>query len=92
MHMFARCRAAVAPSLIILVLALGMVGVTPNRNASAAPRAGVSPEEKATLLANHNEWRTRYNSPALVWDDNLAAFADAWGHAAGQHGRLRASP
>jgi uncharacterized protein YkwD len=50
----------------------------PNRDASAAPREGVSPDEKATMLANHNEWRARYNSPALVWDDNLAAFADAW--------------
>jgi uncharacterized protein YkwD len=68
---------AFLPSLVIVSLAMGLLASS-RGNATAAPRAGVSPDEKTTLLADHNAWRARYNSPALVWDDALATFADAW--------------
>src|SRR5689334_13710282 len=72
-----RCRALV-PSLVIVSLAMGLVVSSGSHASAAAPRAGVSPEEKATFLTDHNAWRAKYNSPALVWDDEIAAFADAW--------------
>lgn len=30
------------------------------------------------MLGAHNEWRQRYNSPPLTWDNDLAAVAQDW--------------
>lgn len=69
---------ALVSSLVIVSLAIGLIVSSGSRASAAAPHTGVSPEEKATFLADHNAWRAKYNSPPLVWDDEIAAFADAW--------------
>ena len=68
---------AFGPSLFVIGLAIG-VALTSSGRASAGPLSGVSPDERAALLADHNAWRAHYGSPALVWDDNLAVYAGAW--------------
>jgi pathogenesis-related protein 1 len=37
-----------------------------------------SPDEQTALVAAHNDWRARYNSPPVVWDDTVAAVAQDW--------------
>lgn len=38
----------------------------------------ITPDEQSTLLAAHNDWRARNNTPPLSWDDNLATLAQDW--------------
>jgi pathogenesis-related protein 1 len=40
--------------------------------------AMITPDEQNTLIAAHNDWRARYNTPPLAWDANLAAVAQNW--------------
>ena len=37
-----------------------------------------SPDEQAALINAHNDWRSRYNSPPVVWDDAVAGVAQNW--------------
>jgi len=38
----------------------------------------LSAGDAQALLAAHNRWRANYNSPALSWDTEIAAVAQAW--------------
>ena len=49
----------------------------------------ISTDEQNSLVDVHNQWRTRFNSPPVVWDANLAAVAQDWANqiaASGQFG------
>jgi hypothetical protein len=38
----------------------------------------ISADEQSALVDAHNQWRSRFNSPGLVWDGGLATLAQDW--------------
>jgi uncharacterized protein YkwD len=74
----ARAIAAAAALLVPVLL-------VPAQPASAAPLAPaatkVSAADQATILALHNQYRAAAGVAPLVWDDQLAADAQAWADA-----------
>lgn len=54
--------------------------VPPTAEPTTAPAnaGGLSDADKQVLLDKHNEWRAKYNTPALVWDDAVALVAQDW--------------
>ncbi|SDP47267.1 Cysteine-rich secretory protein family protein [Nakamurella panacisegetis] len=51
-----------------------------------------SPDEQAALVAAHNQWRARYNSPPVVWDDTVAAVAQDWANQIAASGQFDHRP
>ena len=69
-----RARATATTLLVLGALLLAEPG-----SAAAAPAATkVSADEQQTILALHNQYRAAAGVAPLVWDDQLAADAQAW--------------
>jgi uncharacterized protein YkwD len=67
----------VAPVTPVTPVTPGPVPLTPTTT-QVTNNSVLSESEKQTLLNKHNEWRNKYNSPSLVWDDNLTSVAQDW--------------